>query len=156
MFVSLCGHRFLCGWGTLFNIHTSHRREGALIVEEYVAGYQCKEDKSSAEWEASSRAVTEEYCSREGNGQKTLASLISKHVGEITGGMSDSKDNGVFIEICCHKEVLHVLGIYRTTQRQMPMKVTPLLQLQLPVAVAGVVVDQDKEEEQSEDASFTW
>ena len=142
---------------------------GALIVEEYVAGYQCKGDKSSAEWEASSRAVTEEYCNREGNAQKTVASLISKQVSEITGGMSESKDKGVFLlakgllkrslESAVTKKcsvsseyIEHLGNITNTAANANDGDATAAA----PAAVAGVVVDQDEEEEQSEDASFTW
>lgn len=69
---------------------------GAHIVLQYVTGYCCKGDMNSEEWETSMRSLTEKYCEIEGNEEKTVKSLIAKHMSEISNTMSCPKDEVVY------------------------------------------------------------
>jgi hypothetical protein len=51
---------------------------GALLVVCYLSGYQCKGDVTSAAWEVVSRSLTDDYCNKDGNADKTIRSLITK------------------------------------------------------------------------------
>ena len=70
---------------------------GLHIAEEYVTSYACKGGENSANWEETSRAVTEEYCRRQGNESRTIRSLLGKHMNVITGGMTVTRDQSQFV-----------------------------------------------------------
>jgi hypothetical protein len=70
---------------------------GALLVEHYLSGYQCKGDVTSAVWEAVSQSLIDDYCNEHGNADRTIRSLIAKQMHKITNTMSDSKDKRVYI-----------------------------------------------------------
>ena len=70
---------------------------GLHIVEEYVTSYACKGGENSANWEETSRTVTEEYCQRQGNEARTIRSLLGKHMNVITGGMTVTRDQSQFL-----------------------------------------------------------
>ena len=70
---------------------------GLHIAEEYTTSYACKGGENSANWEATSRAVTEEYCQRQGNETRTIRSLLGKHMNVITGGMTITRDQSQFV-----------------------------------------------------------
>jgi hypothetical protein len=70
---------------------------GAYIAERYLSGYQCKGDVNSDVWETSLRSLTEDFCSKDGNSDKTVRSLMAKHMNEITSTMSSPKDQQVYM-----------------------------------------------------------
>ena len=70
---------------------------GVYIAEQYATSYTCKGGESSANWEATSAAITDEYCNRECNEARTLHSLMGKHMNEITNGMSITRDQSQYI-----------------------------------------------------------
>ena len=73
------------------------KHNGAHICEEYLTSYNCKGGEASVNWDASSKAITDEYCSRNGNETRTLRSLVSKHMNEVTNGMSITRDQSQFL-----------------------------------------------------------
>ena len=69
----------------------------AHVCEEYITSYNCKGGESSHNWEVTSHAVTEEFCSREQNQDKTVRSLLGKHMNEVTCGMSITQDQAQYV-----------------------------------------------------------
>ena len=70
---------------------------GAYIVEEYITGYSCKGNENSANWVNTSKAITNEYCSRPCNQNKTIHSLVAKHMNEISGLVLVPKDQAAYL-----------------------------------------------------------
>ncbi|KAL7537702.1 hypothetical protein ACHAXR_008006, partial [Thalassiosira sp. AJA248-18] len=66
------------------------------ILVEYLTKYKTKGGASSKVWETASRSITEEYVNRNGNNEKTILSLVGRHMGEITNSMSVPKDQACF------------------------------------------------------------
>eukprot|EP00956_Cyclotella_meneghiniana_P014574 scaffold21883_cov60-Cyclotella_meneghiniana.AAC.2 len=129
---------------------------GAHIVLRYVTGYCCKGNTNSEEWETSLRSLTEKYCEKEGNQEKTVKSLIAKHMNEITNTMSCSKD-----------EVVYQVGggLYKRSPGELKMKCSVTAQFvdRLGDNNEGNDTGQDNDgggfvepEVEVEDKSFTW
>ena len=66
------------------------------IIERYMTSYQCKGGQSSSEWKQTQKTITNEYCKRDGSQNKRIRSLISKHMVQITGGESFTRDQAQF------------------------------------------------------------
>ena len=68
----------------LSNILCACRRSGLdaanslHIINRYLTSYCCKGGKSSTNWERASRSLIEAYCSRTGNADKSIRSVVSK------------------------------------------------------------------------------
>ena len=69
----------------------------AYLCDKYLSKYMTKTPTASKEWEAASRSVTEEYVTREGNENKTLHSLVARHMSEVTKGLSFPRDYAHFV-----------------------------------------------------------
>jgi hypothetical protein len=69
---------------------------GLHIVTEYLTKYISKGDITSQDWLDKVRSLTEAYCNIDGNQDKTVRSLIAKHMAEITNNSTTSKDKSVF------------------------------------------------------------
>lgn len=70
---------------------------GVDMAEEYATSYACKGGENSANWESVSQTITEEYCSRPENGERSIRSLVGKHMNEISKNMSVTRDQSQFI-----------------------------------------------------------
>ncbi len=70
---------------------------GLDMVEEYGCSYSCKGGENSANWQSVSRTITEEYCARPGNGDRSIRSLVAKHMNEISKNMSVTRDQSQFL-----------------------------------------------------------
>ena len=69
---------------------------GIFVLEEYLTGYSCKGGENSENWNASIKAITETYCSNVDNENKSIRSIMGKHMFEIAGAMSFTRDNSQF------------------------------------------------------------
>ena len=87
----------------LSNILCACRRSGLdaanslHIINRYLTSYCCKGGKSSANWERASRSLIEAYCSRTANADKSIRSVVSKLMLEVSGSMSIPRDQAHFI-----------------------------------------------------------
>ena len=70
---------------------------GVHILEEYATGYTCKGGEHSTNWKAILRAVTTEYCSRDVNENRSIKSLVAKHMNAIAGSMSILRDQASYL-----------------------------------------------------------
>ena len=62
-----------------------------------MTGYSCKGNDVSRSWQLVLRAITDEYCSRNGNQDKCIKSLVAKHMNEIAGSMSIPRDQAEYL-----------------------------------------------------------
>ena len=87
----------------LSNILCACRRSGLdaanslHIINRYLTSYCCKGGKSSANWERASRSLIEAYCSKTANADKSIRSVVSKLMLEVSGSMSIPRDQAHFI-----------------------------------------------------------
>ena len=66
------------------------QHNAGYVVEEYISSYSCKGGENSRLWKQTSESVIKEYCSRPQNSNKTIRSLVAKHMNEIASGCSIS------------------------------------------------------------------
>jgi len=77
--------------GGLEHFNASH------IINQYLTSYQCKGGKSTEEWKHKLNLITESFCSDENNGNKTLRSLIGKHMHDIPKSISVTRDQSQYV-----------------------------------------------------------
>ena len=67
------------------------------IINRYLTSYCCKGGKNSAHWEKASRSLIDAYCSTSGNEGKTIRSVVSKIMLQVSGSMSMPRDQALFL-----------------------------------------------------------
>ncbi|EJK44668.1 hypothetical protein THAOC_36777, partial [Thalassiosira oceanica] len=67
------------------------------IVNRYLTSYCCKGNQSSGHWRDAARAVINDYCSKGGNENKTLHSVVAKVMLDISQSISVSRDQASFM-----------------------------------------------------------
>ena len=80
-----------------FGMGGLEQHNGVHIIEHYITGYSCKGGEMSSNWQSNLRAITKEYCSRDDNKSKNLKSLVAKHLNEIAGSMTVSRDQASYL-----------------------------------------------------------
>ena len=70
---------------------------GDHICEEYICSYACKGGELLDHWQSAARSITDEYCERIGSEDRSLRSLIGKHMVELTNGESVVRDHTQFL-----------------------------------------------------------
>ena len=70
---------------------------GVYHWTEYLTKYQCKGDINSPDFEVKARSLTEDFCNKDGNQNKTARALIAKHMATLTSSSSEPKDKRVFL-----------------------------------------------------------
>ena len=66
------------------------------IVNRYLTSYCCKGGQSSGNWRESSQCVMDEYVNRDGNENKTMMSIVSKIMLEVSRALSLPRDQALF------------------------------------------------------------
>ena len=70
---------------------------GIFVLEEYVTAYSCKGGENSANWNDSIDAITTKYCANEENENKSVRSIMGKHMYKVAGSMSFTRNNSQFV-----------------------------------------------------------
>jgi hypothetical protein len=70
---------------------------GQIVVLDYICGYACKGNINPQHTNLILSNITDAYCNRADTTNKTLRSLIGKHVNEISGATSISRDQSQFM-----------------------------------------------------------
>ena len=85
------------------NLLSAARRSGLdaanslHIINRYLTSYCCKGGQSSANWQDASKSLVMEYCSRQGNENKRLSSIVAKLMLEVSSAMSIPRDQALFL-----------------------------------------------------------
>jgi PIF1 helicase. len=77
--------------GGLEHFNASH------TINQYLTSYQCKGGKSTDEWKHKIQQLTESFCSDVSNEEKSIRSLIGKHMHDIPKAMSVTRDQSQFM-----------------------------------------------------------
>ena len=70
---------------------------GSHITERYCTGYQCKGNKNSHDFSSTVKELIEQYCSCEGNRDKTIRSIMAACMAQVTKGSSFPRDQALVI-----------------------------------------------------------
>ena len=70
---------------------------GQIVVLDYICGYACKGNKNPQHTNSILNSITDAYCNRDETANKTLRSLIGKHMSHISGAVTISRDQSQFM-----------------------------------------------------------
>ena len=73
------------------------QHNGTFVVLNYICGYACKGNSNPRHTNMILSNITDAYCCREDTSNKTLRSLIGKHMNQISGSISISRDQSQFM-----------------------------------------------------------
>ena len=62
------------------------------IIENYLTLYNFKYSANLENWELISKLLISQYCDKPGNENKTLYSLVGKHISEFSGYIPITRD----------------------------------------------------------------